>query len=206
MAAPSRNVAFGQPAAIARSAAFVAIAAGAFALDCLSKLWVFSWRGWPDAEQPIYWLIPNYLGVQTSVNHGAVFGLGAGFTWVFASLSFVALGAIGYFALLRRERLEALVFYTLAFVAAGILGNLYDRLGLYHTPATPDLVKYGVRDWILFQCPAIPLPILNPWPNFNFADCFLVVGAGVLAWRSWYDETDPSKTGVATSATPSSTP
>jgi signal peptidase II len=164
---------------------FVGLALLAFAVDCASKFWIFSWRGWPNMEQEVWWLIPNYLGVQTSVNHGALFGMGAGYTTGFALLSFVALGVIFYFAFRRYESLDTLMFYTLAFVSAGILGNLYDRLGLYHTGTTPEFAQYAVRDWILFQCPAIPLRILNPWPNFNFADCYLVIGASVMAWYSF---------------------
>jgi signal peptidase II len=61
----------------------------------------------------------------------------------------------------------------------GVLGNLYDRLGLHGQlwPAGPRAGTpiYAVRDWILWQ--------LNDrwrWPNFNIADSLLVVGAGAI--------------------------
>lgn len=168
-----------------RALLFALIAGGGFLADWGSKEYVFRWRGWPSEQQEIYWLIPNYLGLQTSVNHGALFGMGAGMTLVFVALSFVALAAIGYFAFWHKPPLSSFLFCTIAMVTAGILGNLFDRMGWHHSATTPDWVKYGVRDWILFQCPAIPLAILNPWPNFNIADCFLVVGSIVLAWQSF---------------------
>ena len=156
-------------------------------LDLVTKTAIFNWLGWPGEKQEV-WLVYDYLGFQTSVNPGAVFGLGAGYTYLFVTLSFAALGVIGYFAFIRKPALDSLLFYTLAFVSAGILGNMYDRLGLHHTANMPEQFKYCVRDWILFQCRHIPLQIFNPWPNFNVADCFLVLGSCILAVHSFFIE------------------
>ena len=65
-------------------------------------------------------------------------------------------------------------------VMAGVLGNLYDRLGLsgetWLEPnvLTTDAVHY-VRDWILWQASD-----RWRWPNFNIADSLLVIGVGLL--------------------------
>jgi hypothetical protein len=37
---------------------------------------------------------------------------------------------------------------------AGIIGNLYDRLGLWHYSGVPDARRCNVRGWILVQYPA----------------------------------------------------
>jgi signal peptidase II len=171
-----------------RAIIFCTCAISGFLLDIATKTSIFAWQGWPGEQAGVWWIIPEYLGIQTSVNPGAVFGLGAGYSSVFAALSFVALGVIGYVALIRQPALHGLLFYTLAFITAGILGNLYDRLGLHHTAELPADYRNCVRDWILFQCREIPLKIFNPWPNFNIADCFLVVGSIILAIHSFMAE------------------
>jgi signal peptidase II len=67
-------------------------------------------------------------------------------------------------------------------ITGGILGNLYDRLGLWWEPHLPIQWKSGVRDWVLFRIEGVPL--LDPWPNFNIADSLLVVGACMLLYQS----------------------
>ena len=78
---------------------------------------------------------------------------------------------------------------ALALVTAGILGNLYDRLGLPgfvwprgdpgHLPGTP---VHAVRDFILVMIGRWP------WPTFNLADSSLVCGAGLLVWHAFFSE------------------
>ena len=68
-------------------------------------------------------------------------------------------------------------------VMAGVLGNLYDRLGLPGEvwPSGPRMGEpvFAVRDWILWQASD-----QWRWPNFNLADSFLVVGAAILFFRA----------------------
>ena len=68
---------------------------------------------------------------------------------------------------------------ALGCVLAGIAGNLYDRLGLWHQPHLPDAWQSAVRDWILLRYGE------HTWPNFNIADSLLVSGAAILAWHSF---------------------
>jgi signal peptidase II len=173
---------------------FFTITIGGFVLDCWSKFVIFKRYGWPGPVEDIHYFIHNFFAIETSVNHGAVFGLGQGYRWVFVCLSFVALGVILYFAFFRRPKLEPFLFYTLAMVSAGILGNLYDRMGLHHFAGLDPDHYYGVRDWIRFEFHFIPLEMFKPWPNFNIADCFLVVGACILGWYSFRADMESSAT------------
>lgn len=168
---------------------FFAVAALGTATDLLTKQWVFDWRGLPG-QMPPYWLIDSYVGIETAVNPGALFGMGAGWGRLFAALSVFAAVAIVVW-LYRYRAIESwwLVF-ALAGVTGGIFGNLYDRLGWWNPPSSVPEWRSGVRDWILFQ--------YNPtyvWPNFNIADSLLVCGAIMLAIHSfWMTPADVEKT------------
>jgi signal peptidase II len=164
-----------------RTAVFVGLALGGVGLDLATKHYIFAWRTWEGFNQT-WWLVNEHFGVQTSVNPGALFGMGAGYTWGFVALSFVALVAISYFVFLRPRILDWWLTVALGLVTGGILGNLYDRLGFWRLSGVPDFVGPGVRDWILVRFQGIPF--FDPWPNFNIADCCLVVGACLLAVHS----------------------
>ncbi|RMF38112.1 MAG: signal peptidase II, partial [Planctomycetota bacterium] len=164
--------------------AFLLITAGGAAADLWTKNWVFAWRGLPG-EQPPFWLWEPYVGIETAVNPGALFGFGAGFGIVFAIFSVLAAAGI----LLWLTRYGGLgswwLVIALGMIMAGIIGNLYDRLGLWHPPADrPDWAS-GVRDWILLRYGSFT------WPNFNIADSLLVVGAAMLVLHSFWQETPP---------------
>ena len=103
-------------------------------------------------------------------------------------LSVVALVGIFTWLFVYQAAHDRWLTVALGFVTGGILGNLYDRLGLWDQRGLPPEFHHGVRDWILFVWPEIKLPIFNPWPNFNIADSLLVTGAIMLVvhavvWR-----------------------
>jgi signal peptidase II len=163
------------------------------AADLFTKQAVFRWRGLPRPDNA-WWLIEGRFGVETSVNPGALFGMGAGWWWLFSLLSVLALlGIIAWLFVLGAAR-DRWINVALGIVSGGILGNLYDRLGL--ATDLPPPLRHGVRDWILFVWPEIKLAIFNPWPNFNIADSLLVTGAIMLVvhtvvWRD--DSSGPAK-------------
>ena len=79
---------------------------------------------------------------------------------------------------------------ALSGIMAGILGNLYDRLGLpglewrglpYDSHKLGDPV-FAVRDWILVMFGKWP------WPNFNVADSLLVCGALLLVGHAFFQK------------------
>lgn len=168
------------PIPVNRFVVFLSLAIIGAAADLWTKDAIFHWRGLPG-QSAVWWLVDGYAGIETAVNIGAVFGLGAGQGMVFAALSVVA--AIAIFVWLFWFGAARLWWLTVAMgcVLGGIIGNLYDRLGLWWTPGLPVEWKSGVRDWILWQ--------LNDdykWPNFNIADSLLVCGAAMLLWRSFF--------------------
>lgn len=147
-------------------------------VDLWSKAVIFDWRGLPG-QSDIYWVIEGYFGIETAVNIGAVFGLGAGKGGWFAAISVVALIAILAWLFWFRAASSAWLTFALGCITGGIIGNLYDRLGMWWQPGYPDLWRSGVRDWILWQASDE-----WKWPNFNIADSLLVTGAIMLVVQS----------------------
>jgi signal peptidase II len=119
------------------------------------------------------------VGIETAVNIGALFGMGAGFGWFFATASMVAAIAILVWLFCFRAASSLWLTIALGCVMGGIMGNLYDRLGMWYKPGMPSEWRSGVRDWILLKYGEYT------WPNFNIADSLLVCGAIMLAWHSF---------------------
>lgn len=157
---------------------FAAIAIVGCATDLLTKAWCFSSAELRAGE--IFWQWPGHAGIQLSRNPGALFGIGAGMFGLFAALSIIAAIAIPVWLFWYRAARDAWLTAALGCVMAGVLGNLYDRLGfsgetwLEPNVLTTDAVHY-VRDWILWQASD-----RWRWPNFNIADSLLVIGVGLL--------------------------
>lgn len=175
----------------ARWIGFLTVALSGCLIDLATKSVVFAWRGLPPSSP--YWVIQDHLGIETALNPGALFGMGAGMTRVFVTLSLFSIAGVLYWLFSAGGWQERVLTYVLAVITAGILGNLYDRLGLWHAASTPEEYKYRVRDWILFQLPSVPLRILNPWPNFNLADTWIVCGVSVLFVTSFITRQNDTK-------------
>lgn len=157
---------------LARVAFALSLATAGCAVDLISKEAVFSRLGMPPSR--IWWIWEDYVGFETSVNTGALFGMGQGGVRWLALISVVA--AIVLFVWLLRGGVTGNLWLTVAvgLILGGILGNLYDRLGIWGVA--------GVRDWILFRYGTFT------WPNFNIADSLLVCGAGILAVCAFWPE------------------
>jgi signal peptidase II len=176
---------------LSRYLVFFPVALGGCAADLATKSWMFRWLGMPHSGGSPWWLWPNVVGCQTSLNEGALFGFGQGMVPLFALLSITATAAILWWLFWTGAARDWLLCASLASVTAGILGNLYDRLGLpglvwnyagpRHEVGAP---VYAVRDWILVMIGDWP------WPNFNIADSLLVCGAGLLLWHAFWTKPD----------------
>mgnify|MGYP001365124152 CR=1 FL=1 len=159
------------------------------AADLLTKAWVFSWPTLRAGD--IYWWWTGYAGIQLSRNLGALFGMGQGKVWLFASLSIAAAIAIPVWLFIFKSARDPWMTLALGFIMGGVLGNLYDRLGLSGDDwAGPGQHAQGavhaVRDWVLWQAS-------NDWrwPNFNIADSLLLIGVGILMLRAWLEPMTP---------------
>lgn len=168
---------------------FFAIAFSGGGVDLWSKAAIFRWRGLPG-QNDIWWVWEPYFGIETAVNIGAVFGLGAGQGTLFAGMSVIA--AIGIVIWLFWFRAAESLWLTtaLGMVGGGIIGNLYDRMGMWWNADYPSEWQSGVRDWILWR-----INDVWTWPNFNIADSLLVVGACMLLYQSFF----PSQFGAGNS-------
>jgi signal peptidase II len=161
-----------------RAIVFIAVAVVGCAIDLGTKAWCFSAAHLRAGE--IDWLWQGHVGIQLSRNLGALFGMGQGMYGYFAALSIAAAIAIPVWLFWFRAAQDVWLTFALGCVMAGVLGNLFDRLGLAGDAwlgpnETAPMAVHAVRDWILWQA--------NDqwrWPNFNIADSLLVVGVALL--------------------------
>jgi signal peptidase II len=119
-------------------------------------------------------IVPGFFSLVHVSNTGAAFSLLQGNNLFFIALAIVAL-AVVIFLLVRdrwqtdpSRRLQWTTKVSLAFLAAGILGNLIDRL-----------VKGSVVDFLHFYFREYA------WPSFNVADSCICVAAGLLILASF---------------------
>lgn len=135
------------------------------------------------------------------LNQGALFGIGntgnGGWNSPFAIVSLLAALFILYWATRPSISGDRWLSLALGLILGGTLGNLFDRI-----------VFGGVRDFFHVDLGFWPF---HPWPDFNFADACLVVGASVLLVHSFFvtePSTEPAPAGaaVATSSEPVAAP
>lgn len=166
---------------LSRYVLYFGLAAVGAAADLLSKHFIFQWRGMPQKDH-IWWLIDSFCGIETATNSGALFGMGPGKSWLFATLSIIAAISIPVWLFVFKAGRDNWLTVALGLVTGGIFGNLYDRLGLWSPPGHPEMSIPEVRDWILFQFAGWN------WPNFNIADCLLVCGAILLVLHALFQK------------------
>ncbi len=167
---------------------FLTVTTLATAFDLLSKEWIFRALGMPGESRPIV-LVPGILVLETNLNDGALFGMGQGMGLFFAAVSVAAIAGILVLVSRATTRRDPWLLTSLGLIVGGILGNLYDRLGVpgltWHAPLErrgDDVL--AVRDWIHFTLPGV-----IDWPIFNLADSWLVIGAGILLLGSFSPST-----------------
>ncbi len=106
-------------------------------------------------------LIPNFFNITYVINDGAAFSILEGKQLFLSILAIVVLGILIYYLFKEKLNNYKVTYYSL--IIAGILGNLFDRI-VYH----------GVIDYFDFKLFNYDAPI------FNLADCFIVIGVGLI--------------------------
>ena len=158
-------------------------------LDLVTKSTVFHYHfepeNWRHSAQQPHWFIDGIFGIQCSLNPGALFGMGQGYSNVFAAISFVAIFGIVLWLFVFKQAWDRWLTIAFGLITGGILGNLYDRLGLGYLATYPEEIRDNVRDWILFRLEGVPF--FDPWPNFNIADSLLVTGAIMLFVQTFFE-------------------
>jgi signal peptidase II len=138
---------------------FWSLMAGGLALDLWTKKAVFDWLK-PMETYPV---IDGFLRLTIAENNGAAFNLFAGKPYFLAAVSIIALmGILAVF--LSSGSLHKLVHIALGLFAAGVCGNLYDRL--FNNGSVRDFIDVYRGNY--------------HWPTFNVADSLLCIGVGLL--------------------------
>jgi signal peptidase II len=108
-------------------------------------------------------------------NPGAAFGLnvGAYSRWIFMTLTIVALVILGRLYAATRPG-DVVRTWSLALVCGGAVGNLIDRI-LSHRGVV-DFIDIGFGE--------------SRWPTFNVADMAVSLGAFLLAWVLWGEDSE----------------
>jgi signal peptidase II len=209
-----------KPVPASRYIVFALIAGGGLFWDLWTKHIVFRDLGYPasyvgrriepvpgehtlfDAPTHVEGVSDQYLQgwtsfwLLTSFNEGALWGIGQGWTWLFALLSIAAACGVFYWLFVYGAAISMWLTVALSLIMAGTLGNLWDRMAL-HDCVVDNRLVFGVRDFLLFTFGEYN------WPVFNFADVFLVTGAIMLVLQSFLSGPD-SPTGSAEAAKKSS--
>jgi signal peptidase II len=156
------------------------------AIDFSTKAIAASRLGFEGLPHPVAgeWL--RFTLVHTP---GAAFGLHVGTysRWIFMMLTVVALFILGrlYFATRAGDVVRT---WSLALVCGGALGNLIDRIA--SARGVVDFIDIGIGD--------------SRWPTFNVADMAVSIGAFLLAWVLWGEDTEAELVPVPAPATATS--
>jgi signal peptidase II len=119
-------------------------------------------------------------------NKGAAFGLYVGehSRWIFMVLTIIALVILARLYAATRSG-DIIRSVSLALVCGGAVGNLIDRIT--SAKGVIDFIDIGLGD--------------SRWPTFNVADMAVSIGAFLLAWVLWGEDTESETVGVAAPAT-----
>jgi signal peptidase II len=135
-------------------------------LDLWTKKVVFNWLQHRGSVQ----IIDGFLQLVLAENDGAAFGIAAGRYRLLLAVSAAALIVILALFLFSRTTAK-IIHISLALFAAGICGNLWDRI----------FNNGCVRDFIdVVYWPG------KHWPAFNVADSLLCIGVGLLIISTFF--------------------
>ncbi|MEO6788013.1 MAG: signal peptidase II [Chthoniobacteraceae bacterium] len=169
-----------------------AISLPAYALDQLTKWWIFTHYALVPSERNLAQfpeivaktahlpldtdVIPGWFQIVHWGNTGAAFSFLSDHPWVFIGISVAAF--IGLLvAWTRNVFTDAPSRIAVPLLLGGILGNVTDRL-----------VHGYVVDFLLFD---LHVRFADPWPAFNVADTCICVAAGLFVIAAIRDTRKP---------------
>lgn len=133
-------------------------------LDQLTKYWAANHL----KPKGTITIVKDFFSLTYVENRGAAFGILQNQRWLFITLTIVICIGMLYY-LYVEDDLNPMLRMSLYFVLGGAIGNLIDR------------IKHGyVIDMFHFT-------FIN-FPVFNVADCFVVIGAAMLAYYLFFIE------------------
>jgi signal peptidase II len=151
-----------------------------FALDQLTKIWIFNTMALDSYFYPhdadVIEVIKNFFYIVHIGNEGAAWGMFSGHGEILALFALIVLSAIYRF----RHTLELhrnTMQLAFGLLIGGVLGNLVDRL-----------VHGHVIDFLDFHL-GFTLPWVLPtgrYPAFNVADCGIVIGVFTYITLSFF--------------------
>ena len=120
-------------------------------------------------------LVGDLLRFTLVYNPGAAFGLYVGdqSRWVFMALTIGAIVILSRLYLRARPD-EGMRVLALGLVMGGAIGNLVNRI--WSARGVVDFLDVGIG--------------ARRWPTFNVADIGVSIGAALLAWALWKEDTD----------------
>lgn len=132
-----------------------------FIADLWTKSAVFKWLGSISPQR--HSIIDGFFQFVLVENRGAAWGIASGKTIPLIIISSVAIVAVFGIFLFNRKP-QGVIVFALALFAAGICGNLYDRI--FNAGRVRDFIDFYYKD--------------IHFPAFNIADSMLTVAVGIL--------------------------
>lgn len=126
-------------------------------LDQITKHYAFSFLRTGSSIN----ILEGIFRLNYCENRGAAFGVMQNKIWLFAIITVIIIGGVIWFMIKKKPQSKLLVL-SLTLLTGGALGNFIDRI-----------VRGFVVDFLDF--------CLINFPIFNVADCFVVIGAILLA-------------------------
>jgi len=132
-------------------------------IDLLSKKFISLYINLNES----YEIIENFFSITYVRNTGAAWSIFAGKSFLIIIISVVIIGGLIWYVYnnLPNSKLEK---YGYELVFGGAIGNLFERIFLGYVTDFLDFNIFGYD-----------------YPIFNFADCFIVIGIGLLLMDAW---------------------
>ncbi|WP_457640995.1 signal peptidase II [Persephonella sp.] len=115
-------------------------------------------------------VIPNFIDFTLVWNRGAAFGILSNAPEFVRKLVLIGASTVAailtmIYAFYKRNYLTSWEFYSLALIAGGALGNLYDRIFI---GSVRDFIDVYIKDY--------------HWPAFNIADASISIGIAIFVF------------------------